>query len=381
MRRVIWLFLVVACGGGSGGVAPTTPPTAPTPPPLPALVSTGDWQVSPSEPFRGKQDDLVFPTSKRGFYGNGDGKLFRTDDGGASWQKLFEKPGTFIRAVGFLDDQHGFVGNLGPDAFPNVTDTNLLYRTDDGGTTWSPVALPDLEGARGVCSIDILTIDAVNAGHPNHKQIVHVGGRVGGPASLFRSDDAGASWKRLPLPPKVAMILDVKFLTPSLGFVFAGSDPDVATSHGLIARTQDAGLTWQVVYESTRPFELMWKASFPSRLVGYASLQNYSDATETPDPHRYVVKTTDGGATWKELPLVEQADVRQLGIGFVDDQHGWVGAMPHGFETTDGGATWKPVPSMPKATNKIRIVRNPTGAEVWAIGLDIRHLTLVPKSP
>ena len=94
-----------------------------------------------------------------------------------------------------------------------------------------------------------------------------------------------------------------------------------------------------------------------------------------------MVKTTDGGATWKEVPLVEQADVRQLGIGFVDEQHGWVGAMPHGFETTDGGATWKPVPSMPKATNKIRIVRKGTGAEVWAIGLDVRHLTLVPKAP
>ncbi len=380
MRRVLFVFLV-ACGGA--GAAKST--TASTPitiaPASPPLVATGDWQVSPSEPFRGKQDDLAFATPTRGFYGNGDGKLFRTDDGGASWQKLFEKPGTFIRAVGFLDDQHGFLGNLGPDAFPNVTDTNLLYRTDDGGTTWNPVALPDLEGARGVCSIDILTIDAVNAGHPNHKQIVHVGGRVGGPASLFRSDDAGTTWKRLTLPPKVAMILDVKFLTPSLGFVFSGSDPDVAASHGLIARTQDGGLTWQIVYESARPFELMWKASFPSRNVGYASLQNYSEAGEVPDAHRYVVKTTDGGATWKEVSLVEQADVRQLGIGFVDEQHGWVGAMPHGFETTDGGATWKPVPSMPKATNKIRIVRKGTGAEVWAIGLDVRHLTLVPKAP
>jgi photosystem II stability/assembly factor-like uncharacterized protein len=93
-----------------------------------------------------------------------------------------------------------------------------------------------------------------------------------------------------------------------------------------------------------------------------------------------VVKTTDGGATWSELPLVEQLDVRELGIGFVDEQHGWVGAMPSGFETTDGGATWTPSPSMPKAANKIRVVRTSTGADVWAIGLDVRHLTLVPRA-
>lgn len=375
MRRVLSLVLVAACGGGS-----TQSTTSPSPITVPRpLVASGDWQLSPSEPFRGKQDDLAFATPTRGFYGNGDGKLFRTDDGGATWTKILEKPGTFVRAVGFLDDQHGFFGNLGPDAFPNVTDTNLLYRTDDGGQTWNPVALPDTDGARGVCSIDILTLNTVNAGHNNHKQLVHVGGRVGGPAALFRSDDAGATWKRLALPPKVAMILDVKFLDPSLGFVFAGTDPDVSVSHGLIARTQDAGRTWQVVYESARPFELMWKASFPSRQVGYASLQNYSAAGETPDAHRYVVKTTDGGATWKEMPLVEQAEVQQLGIGFVDELHGWVGAMPNGFETKDGGATWAPVLSMPKATNKIRVVRNGAGAEVWAIGLDVRHLTLVPQ--
>ena len=76
--------------------------------------------------------------------------------------------------------------------------------------------------------------------------------------------------------------------------------------------------------------------------------------------------------------MVVDGTVQELGIGFVDDKHGWVGAMPHGFETLDGGATWKAVDSMPKATNKIRVVRDGDHAEVWAIGLDVRHLSLVP---
>jgi photosystem II stability/assembly factor-like uncharacterized protein len=372
MKRALVLGLVFACGGKTPAVTVKPPPADVT------LVATGDWQLSPSEPFRGKQDDIAFASPKRGFYGNGDGKIFRTDDGGATWKMVLEQKGTFVRAMGFLDDKRGFAGNLGPDAFPGVTDTQLLYRTDDGGDTWKPVVLPDLEGARGVCAIDILAVDAVNAGHPLHKELVHVGGRVGGPAALFRSDDGGGTWARLKLPPQIAMILDVKFLDPSLGFVFAGSDPDVAKSHGLIARTQDAGRTWQVVYESQRPFELMWKGAFPSRLVGYATLQNYSADAAAPHPKRYVVKTEDGGATWKELVMVDDVNVRELGIGFVDDKHGWVGAIPNGFETLDGGATWKAVESMPKATNKIRVVRDGDRAEVWAIGLDVRHLSLAP---
>src|SRR5205823_10505742 len=77
---------------------------------------------------------------------------------------LFPYP-TLFRSLGFLDDKRGFAGNIGPDSFPGVTDETLLYRADDGGATWAPVALPDVAGARGVCAIDILEVDAVNAGH------------------------------------------------------------------------------------------------------------------------------------------------------------------------------------------------------------------------
>lgn len=391
--RCVAIALLIACG-------PTTSTTTTRPPgngsAEPALVAAGDWQISPTEPYKGKQDDLVFVSPRVGFYGNGAGKVFRTDDGGASWKLMLEHKGTFVRSVGFLDAMRGFAGNLGPDAFPGVTDTELLYRTDDGGATWKPVALPDTAGARGVCAIDILAVDAVNAGQRLHKELVHVGGRVGGPAALFRSDDGGASWARLALPPDVAMILDIHFLDVSTGFVFAGDDPDVAKSHGLIARTTDAGRSWQIVYRSKRPYELLWKGSFPSRRIGYASLQDYSAeaaadpaaAKQTPPvtgvADRFVVKTEDGGATWRELPMVTDAKVQELGIGFVDERHGWVGASTHSFETVDGGATWKPVETMPKKTNKIRIVRDPGGpgtppsTEVWAIGVDVRHLHLVP---
>lgn len=366
---------------------PPAPPTSAPTHVANLVASPSGWQVSPTEDYKGKQDDVYFASAKVGFYGNGNGKIFRTRDGGASWTKLVDKPGTFVRAIGFLDDRRGFAGNIGPDAFPNVTDTTLLYRTDDGGATWAPVVLPDLDGARGVCAIDILVRDMIDAGHHTRDEIVHVGGRVGGPASLFASKDGGATWKRLPLPAEVAMILDVKFLDPSVGFVFAGSDPDVSKSHGLIVKTSDGGRTWKTVYESTRPYELVWKAAFPSRQIGYASLQNYTGeiAAETPDavtvvPQRYVVKTDDGGEHWREVLVVASAEVQEFGIGFVDDAHGWLGVSKGGYETVDGGATWTAVPTMPLYTNKIRVVPDGTGVHIWAIGKDVRHLDLAPAA-
>jgi photosystem II stability/assembly factor-like uncharacterized protein len=382
-RLVAVLGVLAACGSApveNGGYTHDHPPRTFT------AHALGDWQVSPTVAYPGKQDDIFFPSDAVGYYGNGSGNLYRTADRGATWTQVLSKPGTYWRAIGFSDDKHGFAGNIGPDMFPGVADTQLLYRTDDAGATWTPVTLPNADGARGVCAIDIIGVDTVNAGHRLHKEIVHVGGRVGGPASLFGSSDGGATWERLPLPPEVAMILDVKFLDGNTGFLFAGSDPDTSKSNGLILKTDDSGHSWKVVYQSKRPYELMWKGTFSSRRIGYATLQNYTGETAAQEPtagitpvaQRYVVKTTDGGNTWNELPVTSDATMQEFGVGFVDDQHGFIGAVPTGFATSDGGATWTPAPGMPKAANKLRVVRTGDRARVWAIGVDVRYLDFGP---
>lgn len=374
MSRAQWFFVsvfAVACRPST----PSTPPEPPVSPEPPASwVADGPWKAIGGTEYPGKQDDVVFVSPKIGFYGNGSGAVLRTDDGGDTWRELWKQPGTYVRALGFLDERRGFLGNLGPDYFPGVTDDAMLYRTDDGGEHWTKVALPDTEGARGVCAIDVLSVDFINAGVRDHKEIVHVGGRVGGPASLFRSDDGGDTWKRLALPPEAAMVLDVKFVDVNTGFVFAGSDPNVEVSNAVILKTTDSGRSWRVVYRSTRPFELTWKASFPTRDVGYATLQSYN-----PEPalaQRYVLKTTDGGDSWQELPLVVDPKAQTFGVGFVDERHGWIGGVPHGFETRDGGATWTAAPEIGVATNKIRVVPDGDARAVFGIGKDLRRLRL-----
>jgi photosystem II stability/assembly factor-like uncharacterized protein len=270
-------------------------------------------------------------------------------------------------ALGFADAGHGFLGNIGTDYFPGVTDPTPLYETHDGGHTWAPIAV-DGPAIKGICAIDVLDDAFIDAGHLEHRTIVSAAGRVGGPAFLARSLDGGATWKSRDLSAVAGMILDVKFFDASTGFVFAGTDSDAERSSALILATHDGGDTWTEVYRSTRPLELIWKASFPTREVGYATVLSFDEKTS----QRYVVKTVDGGKTWTELPLVDEA-TETFGIGFADADHGWVGGMREGFATADGGQSWTKV-DLGAATNKIRVIPADHGYVAYAIGVDVHKL-------
>jgi photosystem II stability/assembly factor-like uncharacterized protein len=336
-------------------------------------VSSAPWRQAPSgqwvelaaEPYNGKRDDIHFVDASTGFYGTGAGDFFRTDDGGASWTRLWSQKGTFIRAVGFLDPLNGFIGNVG-DYYPGVTDQTPLYRTRDGGRTWVAV---DIGGAvvEGICAIDILKTRAIDQGELRDRTIVHAAGRVGGPARLLRSTDGGESWSLIDLADRAGMILDVKFVDANTGFVFAGSDSDIKLSEALILKTRDGGATWREVYRSGRKLENSWKGALVDRRTGYATVQTY-------DPQRaeqVVVKTVDGGETWRELPLVADAKARQFGIGFATPEVGWVGTAIGGYETRDGGASWSPVPLAP-AANKIRVTAGDGAPMIHAIGTKVQ---------
>ena len=331
-------------------------------------ISEKGWRKLSTDRYPGKQDDITFINEKEGWYVNGYGSIYYTQNAGETWKKQLEKKGTFFRCIAFVDSLVGFAGTVGTDYFPNVTDSIPLYGTRDGGKTWKPV---DYKGpyVKGLCAIDIVREQYINHGKTDYKIHIYGVGRVGSPANMMVSHDGGLTWTSNSMNKDCKMLFDIKMFDKNNGIVCAASDEDIEKSNALILKTNDGGKTWKKVYQSKRAFETTWKTSFPTEKIGYVTIQSYN-----PDPNvkqQRVAKTTDGGNSWQEINLVEDAAAREFGMGFIDENHGFVGTMNSGYETKDGGKTWMVI-NLGMACNKIRIYKDANGKVYgYAIGVDV----------
>ncbi len=328
---------------------------------LAEAVRAAKWtKVAGAPQSAGKQDDVFFTSKTRGFVASGsESAIFRTDDAGASWKKVFEKSGSFFRSLLFVDDAHGFAGNLGAGLTPSISDSNPLYETRDGGDTWSPVTSMTGPAMAGVCNLA-----AADASH------LFAVGRTNGPAFMLASSDGGASWTSTDLSASFSMLIDARFTSASEG-ILAGQNAS-GTRVCTIMRTTDGGKTLTPVFSSKTRNSLCWKLHFPSAEVGYVAVQ---DTTAGPPTFG---KTTDGGKTWTELPLPDggnpTAGYSAIGIGFLTDEIGWVvgsDAKKPAYRTFDGGVTWEPAPDLEGPINRFRFVDKNTayasGRTVWKL--------------
>lgn len=327
------------------------------------VVLAASWRQLANAPTvtRGKQDDIYFTSPRRGFAVSGQtSSIYRTDDGGESWSTVETHAGTYFRSLVFADPQHGFAGSLGVIPQSSFNDPNVLYQTADGGDTWTPVTTITGPMPSGVCNqtkIDDLHLIGV--------------GRVMGPSHLIRSGDGGATWTSIDLGSQLQMLIDARFTSPTEGIVVGGTAGNPMRCS--ILRTTD-GEHFEPVFTSDTFNSLCWKISFPSPLVGYVSIQDTDTGPGT------FAKTIDGGQTWTEMPLVSEA-YGAIGIGFITDEIGWVSSddpTQPTYRTTDGGATWTPDPVLRSPINRFRFVDRQTA---YAIGGRVYKLEIPWPDP
>ena len=301
------------------------------------------WLPMPNAPTTtNKHDDVFFISATMGFVVTRDGKIFKTTDGGDSWNVKASYAGVRLRCIGFADSLRGWAGKFQV----NPSTQYALLQTTDGGGTWSEVKNIPSPAPSGMCAL-FADLDPV----------IYGCGRYAGPPIFIKSTDGGLSWISKDLSSISNMLIDIYFFNPDTGIIAGAYGNNAA-----ILMTTNGGDSWERIFSSTHSDEWCWKISFPDRMNGFVSLQTFGDSV-------FFLKTTDGGLTWKEHFFLKAAgQYSPQGIGFITKDVGWIGAYPSfgtsrseaTYKTTDGGTTWAVDPTS-KNINRIRWLNDTLG--------------------
>ena len=239
---------------------------------------------------------------KRMYAGGSPVDVYRSDDAGASWRKL-PNPGVADRCTGpFANRVMRMVQHpRRPDEIYAAVEINGVYRTDNGGESWTDVTadlirlseLPHLKSkiVTGTFAEGMLDGHAITISSDDPDGVV-LACRMG----LFKTLDKGKTWTDMEMKrfSPVTYGRDVKVSPQDSKTMYAALSVAAASHDGGLYRSQDAGKTW----------------SRFDKVQVHGTIMSVGLDVRDPDQvyigARYkgeVFGTQDGGATWQAMPL------------------------------------------------------------------------------
>lgn len=367
--------------------APTPSPTPPAVPPCCTMDPVYERQVA-RQPLTGWLD----PAHGWAVVGT---NLFWTTDGGKSWDSGSTLPAS--GTIEFLDSLHGWLIATGTsDPVLDEYTRMPVYRTSDGGRTWTETDIPWTSADIPNVPDAAVTWQGSNwvwghfadATHGVVARCPHLlAGQIDATCQSYTTDDGGLTFHG---PVTRTYATAISWLSPTLGYAVGG----LATP--VLNVTDDGGRTWtsqplRTPAGATSWFSSLALAARPGGgwrlLVGYSMDTSFVLARyETigsglnggwnlmwhgPGPAEYLRaarsagdglvavsdahfwSNSDFGQTWHELASVP-TDVHDF--EFVDASTGWQVRAPTNpsspdalLATTDGGMTWNVVLRVPSA--------------------------------
>ena len=274
----------------------------------------------------------------RGNISYGDG-VYKSTDGGQTWQNIGLKDSRHIGAV-IIDPRNPdivLVAALGHAWGPNQE--RGVFRTADGGKTWQKVLYKD----ENTGAIDVVF-------DPKNSSIVYAalyqvrrqpwGFTSGGPGSgLYKSTDGGLTWKHLEghgLPEGELGRIGVSVSGANSNRVYAL----IEAKKGGLYRSDDAGKTWTLINDDERYRQRAW---YFTHVFADPQQQDTVYVLNTG-----AFRSNDGGKTFDLLPA-PHGDHHGLWIDPTNPKR-IMNSNDGGVTiSTDGGKTWTQQNNQPTA--------------------------------
>ncbi|MDZ4745343.1 MAG: sialidase family protein [bacterium] len=302
----------------------------------------------------------VNPLSRNVVYvGNVSRTLFRSNDGGTTFEELLVGSGGGPSLITTLvvhprDTAVVFAGGI---AFAG------LDRSSDGGQTWTNVLIDPIGARFEVVSSSAI---AINPAYPDTMYVMR-----NNPAYLYRSINAGLTWDSagaIAGLPSQGRIRALTIAPDRTNVLLAGG------RSAYVRRSTDMGKTWAVVINDsgTNDAEIarfVWSPSTPGKVYAVAIIQNTSSGG--------LHVSTDWGQSWEtmrfrdtslyalEVQATPSGDEIFVGGNLLELYDGSIKGDSIIYRTVNGGTNWQNLGSVPWAENETgNIVSN-----VWAFAV------------
>ncbi len=255
----------------------------------PALTSgrVTDFAVNPKDP-----SEYYVATASGG--------VWKTTNDGTSWKPVFDKEGSYSIGCVAMDPNNHFVIWVGTgenNSQRSVSYGDGIYRSSDGGNTWKDMGLKSSQ------HIGKIVID------PKNSNIVYVAAQgplwnAGGDRSLYKTTDAGKTWKAVLTINKYTGINDIVMDPRNPDVLYASSYQRERHVYTLIDggpgsalyKSTDAGKTWEKLKQGLPTVDM--------GRIGLAISHVNPDVIyaiiEAADNKGGVFRSTDRGASWEK---------------------------------------------------------------------------------
>lgn len=308
------------------------------------LISQTDHWIKQNPPLTGSElIDVYFVNEQLGWIVGQNGVILHTRDKGKSWHfqetPVYSPPRLY--SVCFVDSVHGWAAG-------GVLGYSYILKTNNGGETWTEADMTNPEAY--VTKIYFTNKDTgyILLASPSD--------------NLWITMDAGQTWAQHTIPN--SGLFDICCINDSIAVICGGN--------GYMAKTTDAGMSWHP--SDINETSLIYKVQMFDEMIGYA-IQFSGKIYKTVDGARswqtvleargiqfnaihifnaetmivvgsynpnYVIKTTDGGKTWRFIDTGINPQIRNW--YFINDDFGygvtWYGSI---IKISDRGETYKEI--------------------------------------